>query len=80
MLESNKVTNGIAQALYNRICRAHKSGQKFRVYVVMPLLPAFEGEVGTARGTSIQAITHWNYQSMCRGGKSLVERLAMAGK
>ena len=46
----------------------------------MPLLPAFEGELGTATGASIQAITHWNYASMCRGGKSLLERLAAISK
>jgi len=38
----------------------------FRVYVVMPLLPGFEGEVGTPSGTALHAITHWNYASICR--------------
>ena len=46
----------------------------------MPLLPAFEGELGTATGASIQAVTHWNYASICRGGKSIIERLAAIGK
>lgn len=32
----------------------------------MPLLPAFEGDVGGATGNSIRAITNWNYASMCR--------------
>ena len=44
-------------------CREEK---RFRVYVVMPLLPGFEGQIGTNTGTSIQAITHWNYASICR--------------
>ncbi|KAL1442212.1 hypothetical protein MTO96_007835 [Rhipicephalus appendiculatus] len=52
--------------------------QNFRVYVVMPLLPAFEGEVGTDTGVAIQAITHWNYASMCRGDSSILERLKAA--
>ena len=38
----------------------------FRVYVVMPLLPGFEGEIGTGSGTAIQAVSHWNYASICR--------------
>lgn len=46
--------------------RAHKSNSVFRVFVVLPLLPAFEGEVGANSGTSLHAITHWNYQSICR--------------
>ncbi|GFY00689.1 phospholipase D1 [Trichonephila clavipes] len=41
----------------------------------MPLLPAFEGEIGTGTGTAIQAITHWNYASICRGPDSLYQRL-----
>lgn len=46
----------------------------------MPLLPAFEGEIGTGTGTAIQAITHWNYASICRGPGSLYQRLQKEGK
>jgi len=49
------------------------------VYVLLPLLPAFEGEIGTNTGTAIQAVVNWNYLSICRGGKSLLERLYHAG-
>jgi hypothetical protein len=38
----------------------------FRVFVIMPLLPGFEGDVGGETGTSIRIITHWNYASICR--------------
>ncbi|XP_067142293.1 phospholipase D1 isoform X2 [Centruroides vittatus] len=70
------VFNEIGEALYRRIMKAHKNNETFRVYVVMPLLPAFEGEIGTTTGTAIQAITHWNYASICRGPGSLIERLS----
>jgi len=53
--------------------------ENFRVYVLLPLLPAFEGEIGTSTGTAIQAVVHWNYSSICRGGNSLLERLVAAG-
>ncbi|XP_054718889.1 LOW QUALITY PROTEIN: phospholipase D1-like [Uloborus diversus] len=69
------VLNGIGEALFQRIIEAHRNRENFRVYVVMPLLPAFEGEIGTGTGTAIQAITHWNYASMCRGPGSLYQRL-----
>ena len=36
--------NGVAEALRLRIARAHREGKTFRVIVVMPLLPSFEGE------------------------------------
>ncbi|XP_071112498.1 phospholipase D1-like isoform X2 [Haliotis cracherodii] len=73
---SSLVSNDIGNALYKRILRAHRAGEKFRVYVMMPLLPAFEGEFGTPGGTALQAVTHWNYSSICRGGNSLIEKLS----
>ncbi|GFS13250.1 phospholipase D1 [Elysia marginata] len=74
--DSSNVHNAVGNALYKRILRAHRSGANFKVYVVMPLLPAFEGEFGTNTGAALQAVTHWNYSSICRGGSSLMERLA----
>jgi len=65
----------LTSGVYGR-CSA---GETFRVYVLMPLLPAFEGEIGTNTGNAIQAVVHWNYSSICRGGKSLLERLILAG-
>lgn len=63
---NSTVKNQIAEYLFKRIMRAHREKKAFRVYVVMPLLPAFEGEVGGASGISLRAITHWNYASICR--------------
>ena len=40
------VCNSIAQAIVNRIVRAHTvEKKKFRVIIMMPLLPGFEGNV-----------------------------------
>lgn len=75
----NTVLNKINEALFHRIFTAHCNKQTFRVYIVMPLLPAFEGELGTNKGTAIQAITHWNYSSICRGEDSLLVKLRRAG-
>lgn len=60
------VKNSIGETLLKRILRAHREGSTFRVYVVMPLLPGFEGEVGEPSGTALHAITHWNYASISR--------------
>lgn len=49
------------------------------MFVIIPLLPGFEGEVGTSRGQAIHAITHWNYASIGRGNDSLIVRLQKAG-
>lgn len=44
--------NKIAQALVERIRRAHDKKQKFRVYVVIPLVPAFEGDLASSEASS----------------------------
>ncbi|KAJ8953089.1 hypothetical protein NQ318_013431 [Aromia moschata] len=71
--------NQIAEALYKRIMSAHRAKEVFRVYVVMPLLPGFEGEVGGASGTSLHAITHWNYTSISQGKDAILNRLRDSG-
>ncbi|GBL95027.1 Phospholipase D1 [Araneus ventricosus] len=72
----NNIFNGIADALCKRILKAHRNKSPFHVYVVLPLLPAFEGELGTGTGTCIQAVSYWNYKSICRGPTSLYEMLS----
>lgn len=37
--------NKIGQAIVERIKRAHYSGEKFKVYILIPLIPAFEGDL-----------------------------------
>ena len=45
--------------------QAHKSGETFRVFILIPLLPAFEGDVsgdsGTGIGTSRSRVTVVRY-------------------
>ena len=70
--------------------QAHKAGETFRVFILIPLLPAFEGDVsgdsGTGIGTSrsrvtvslwsgMRTIMHYQYQSISRGCHSLIQRL-----
>lgn len=76
---NGNVRNQIAETLIKRILRAHREAKPFRVYVVMPLLPGFEGDVGGDTGISLRAITHWNYASICRGKGSLLSRLVASG-
>jgi len=49
------------------------------VYVVLPLLPAFEGEIGANGGYAIQAVLHWNYMSISKGENSLWQQLIKKG-
>ncbi|XP_029568336.1 phospholipase D1-like [Salmo trutta] len=47
--------------------------RQFRVYIVMPLLPRFEGDISSGGGQAIKAIMYFNYRTMCRGDH--IERL-----
>ncbi|XP_026831180.1 phospholipase D2 isoform X3 [Ooceraea biroi] len=78
-MDKTGVKNRIGETLLKRILRAHKEGAVFRVFVVMPLLPGFEGEVGGPSGTALRAITHWNYASISRGKDAILNRLTEAG-
>uniref|UniRef100_M4BKS2 phospholipase D n=1 Tax=Hyaloperonospora arabidopsidis (strain Emoy2) TaxID=559515 RepID=M4BKS2_HYAAE len=69
------VRNRILQALVDRIERAVLRDEKFRVYVVMPLLPAFEGNVRSHELTNLHAVMHWQFATICRGRYSLFEAL-----
>ncbi|XP_039511420.1 phospholipase D1 isoform X4 [Pimephales promelas] len=69
------IHNSIGDALTERILRAYREGKKFRVYVVMPLLPGFEGDISSGGGQAIKAIMYFNYRTMCRGERSIIERL-----
>ncbi|XP_017839064.1 phospholipase D2 isoform X1 [Drosophila busckii] len=75
----NNVRNQIGETLFKRIVRAFKERKRFRVYVIMPLLPGFEGDVGGNTGIAVRAITHWNYASISRGRTAILTRLQEAG-
>ncbi|VDO64576.1 unnamed protein product [Haemonchus placei] len=75
MIDSNDVLNEICKVICNRVIRAYKEKEPYRVYIMIPLMPGFEGNVGAPGGSSLQAVLHWTYQSLSRGPNSLFERL-----
>ncbi|XP_038861469.1 phospholipase D2-like isoform X2 [Salvelinus namaycush] len=73
--DGKNVHNGIGDAIVKRILRAHSEQKKYRVFVVVPLLPGFEGDIREGGGNAIQAILHFTYRTMCRGEYSILMRL-----
>eukprot|EP01117_Protostelium_nocturnum_P008285 TRINITY_DN2958_c0_g3_i2.p1 TRINITY_DN2958_c0_g3~~TRINITY_DN2958_c0_g3_i2.p1 ORF type:complete len:1587 (-),score=640.24 TRINITY_DN2958_c0_g3_i2:186-4946(-) len=68
----NNNHNKIGWALYKRIVRAAKKGEKFRVVVVMPAFPTG----GSWKNTmAVQYVMKWEYETINRGGHSIMERL-----
>ncbi|XP_063772323.1 phospholipase D1 isoform X2 [Pseudophryne corroboree] len=72
----NKVVfNKIGDTIAQRIIKAHRENKRYRVYVITPLLPGFEGDISTGGGSALQAVMHFNYRTICRGEHSIIEQL-----
>uniref|UniRef100_A0A8C0X266 Phospholipase n=1 Tax=Castor canadensis TaxID=51338 RepID=A0A8C0X266_CASCN len=69
------VFNKVGDAIAQRILKAHREGQRYRAYIIIPLLPGFEGDISTGGGNALQAIMHFNYRTMCRGENSILGQL-----
>lgn len=46
---------------------------------MLPLLPAFEGKIGSATGHALRAILHFEYASLNRGDNSICRELEKKG-
>lgn len=55
-----------------------RNQEKFRVYITIPLLPGFEGDIG-ANYSALLAVLHWTMLSISKGPHSLIENLMMNG-
>ncbi|CAB4387759.1 unnamed protein product [Rhizophagus irregularis] len=75
----HEIKNRIGEFIVERIKKAHKNNEKFRIIVVMPLLPAFEADLHSKDAGTIRMIMHWQYLSISRGGKSILEKISEAG-
>ncbi|KAH9616705.1 hypothetical protein KSS87_014109 [Heliosperma pusillum] len=69
------IHNRVMEALCNRILQAHKAQKCFRVIIVIPLLPGFQGGMDDAGAATVRALMHWQYRTICRGENSLFHRL-----
>ncbi|TVY43123.1 Phospholipase [Lachnellula occidentalis] len=73
------VKNKIGAALVERIVRAYQNGEKYKVIVCMPAVPAFAGDLHADDSLGTRAIMEYQYQSICRGGHSIIEAIEKAG-
>ena len=68
------IENKIALYIRNRILRAAKNKEKFKVWIFIPLLPGFAGEPEDS-GT-LQIILKYTYNGICKNdGLSIIEKL-----
>ncbi|XLR51880.1 hypothetical protein HN51_002614 [Arachis hypogaea] len=69
------IRNRVSEALYQRIRRAYDDKKTFRVIIVIPLLPGFQGGLDDSGAASVRAIMHWQYRTICRGQNSILHNL-----
>ncbi|OIV95905.1 hypothetical protein TanjilG_27009 [Lupinus angustifolius] len=69
------IRNRVLEALYRRIMRAYNDKKSFRVIIVIPLLPGFQGGLDDSGAASVRAIMHWQYRTICRGQDSILHNL-----
>ncbi|KAK7392049.1 hypothetical protein VNO78_20475 [Psophocarpus tetragonolobus] len=69
------ILNRILEALYRRILQAHKDQKDFRVIIVMPLLPGFQGGLDDGGAATVRALTHWQYRTISREKHSILHNL-----
>ncbi|OIW17691.1 hypothetical protein TanjilG_29041 [Lupinus angustifolius] len=69
------IRNRVSEALYRRIIRAYEDNKLFRVIIVIPLLPGFQGGLDDSGAASVRAIMHWQYRTICRGQNSILHNL-----
>lgn len=55
--------------------QAYNDKKCFRVIIVIPLLPGFQGGLDDGGAASVRAIMHWQYRTICRGNNSILQNL-----
>ena len=73
------VMNKIGAALVERILRAARAGEKYKVIVVMPAIPGFAGDLKDESSLGTRAIMEYQYNSINRGGHSIMESIQTEG-
>ncbi|PIA61264.1 hypothetical protein AQUCO_00300651v1 [Aquilegia coerulea] len=69
------IQNRVLETLYRRIMRAYKEQKFFRVIIVIPLLPGFQGGLDDGGAASVRALMHWQYRTIGRGPNSILHNL-----
>ena len=69
------VANQVAQALVERIKVAAAHKEAFKVIVVLPLLPGFQGTIDDPAAALLRLELYWEQQTICKGPNSLLAQL-----
>ncbi|VVA96594.1 unnamed protein product [Arabis nemorensis] len=73
--KDDTILNRILEALFRRILKAHEEKKCFRVVVVIPLLPGFQGGIDDFGAATVRALMHWQYRTISRERTSILDNL-----
>lgn len=65
--------------MVERIIRAARNGEKYKMIIMIPSVPAFAGDLKSDDALGTRAIMEFQYDSINRGGHSIYEEIAKAG-
>ncbi|TBU06403.1 phospholipase D2 [Hamiltosporidium magnivora] len=71
--------NQIGNAIVNKIQQAFKEKKQYKVYIVIPSLPAFEANFTSKKDSSIKQVMHLQYKSISNGENSMYHVLKRKG-
>ncbi|KAJ0080599.1 hypothetical protein Patl1_22329 [Pistacia atlantica] len=71
------IQNRVLEALYKRIVKAYKEQKCFRVIIVIPLVPGFQGGIDDGGAATVRALMHWQYRTISREKTSILHNLNM---
>lgn len=73
------VRNQVGAAIVERVIRAAESGEKFKVMILIPAIPAFAGDLRSDSSLATRAIMNFQYKSIHRGEHSIFECIRAKG-
>ena len=73
------VRNKIGAAIVDRILRAARAGERYKVIIIIPAVPGFAGDLKDDASLGTRAIMEFQYNSINRGGHSIMEKIANEG-
>ena len=73
------VQNLIGKAIVDRILRAARNNEKFKLMVCMPSVPGFAGDLHDESSLGTRAIMEYQYNSINRGDNSIMQIIGRAG-
>ena len=73
------VKNKIGAAIVERILRAARAGEKYKIIVIMPAVPGFAGDLKDDASLGTRAIMEFQYNAINRGGHSIMEMIVREG-